>query len=82
MRENKQDFEKTSVFQKLVTRLKEMTWEYWDYHCGLIGYQILKKARRSIPTPDSSTFTQPPPLPSRNPVVVDGSKTKIFLLIV
>ena len=26
---NKQDFEKTSVFQKLVTRLKEMTWEYW-----------------------------------------------------
>nr|XP_043618065.1 protein MICRORCHIDIA 6-like [Erigeron canadensis] len=42
---NKQDFEKTSVFQKLVTRLKEMTWEYWDYHCGLIGYQIKKKAR-------------------------------------
>lgn len=26
---NKQDFEKTSVYQKLVTRLKEMTWEYW-----------------------------------------------------
>lgn len=26
---NKQDFEKTSVFQKLEYRLKEMTWEYW-----------------------------------------------------
>lgn len=26
---NKQDFEKTSLFQKLVARLKEMTWEYW-----------------------------------------------------
>lgn len=26
---NKQDFEKTSLFQKLEARLKEMTWEYW-----------------------------------------------------
>ncbi|XP_076960530.1 protein MICRORCHIDIA 6-like [Bidens hawaiensis] len=51
---NKQDFEKTSLFQKLVARLKEMTWEYWDYHCGLIGYQIKKKARP--PTPGLSTF--------------------------
>ncbi|EYU42193.1 hypothetical protein MIMGU_mgv1a022246mg, partial [Erythranthe guttata] len=33
---NKQEFEKTPVFQKLETRLKEMTQEYWDYHCGLI----------------------------------------------
>ncbi|KAK8546517.1 hypothetical protein V6N12_027297 [Hibiscus sabdariffa] len=42
---NKQDFERTSLFQKLETRLKEMTWEYWDYHCELIGYQIKKKSR-------------------------------------
>ncbi|XWS60791.1 hypothetical protein CRYUN_Cryun07bG0067500 [Craigia yunnanensis] len=42
---NKQDFERTSLFQKLEGRLKEMTWEYWDYHCGLIGYQVLKKSR-------------------------------------
>ncbi|CAI9280396.1 unnamed protein product [Lactuca saligna] len=53
---NKQDFEKTSVFQKLVSRLKEMTWEYWDYHCGLIGYQIKKKARPPSETPGSSNF--------------------------
>lgn len=26
---NKQDFEKTSLFQKLEARLKDMTWEYW-----------------------------------------------------
>lgn len=26
---NKQDFEKTPVFQKLEARLKEMTLEYW-----------------------------------------------------
>ncbi|PPR81854.1 hypothetical protein GOBAR_AA38860 [Gossypium barbadense] len=42
---NKQDFERTSLFQKLEGRLKEMTWEYWDYHCGLIGYQIRKKSQ-------------------------------------
>ncbi|MFS7971744.1 putative morc, S5 domain 2 protein [Helianthus anomalus] len=53
---NKQDFEKTSLFQKLVTRLKEMTWEYWDYHCGLIGYQIKKKPRPPSDTPGLSNF--------------------------
>lgn len=26
---NKQDFERTSLFQKVEVRLKEMTWEYW-----------------------------------------------------
>lgn len=26
---NKQEFEKTPIFQKLETRLKEMTLEYW-----------------------------------------------------
>ncbi|XP_020974162.1 protein MICRORCHIDIA 6 isoform X2 [Arachis ipaensis] len=36
---NKQDFEKTSLFQKLEARLKEMTWEYWDVHCRLLGYR-------------------------------------------
>ncbi|XP_048136442.1 protein MICRORCHIDIA 6-like isoform X2 [Rhodamnia argentea] len=45
---NKQDFERTSLFQKLEVRLKEMTWEYWDYHCGLIGYQVKKKVRASV----------------------------------
>lgn len=39
---NKQDFEKTPVFQKLEARLKDMTQEYWDFHCGLIGYQVKK----------------------------------------
>lgn len=51
---NKQDFERTSVFQKLEQRLKEMTVEYWDYHCGLVGYQIQKKPRMmtSVTTQD------------------------------
>ncbi|XP_030458257.1 protein MICRORCHIDIA 6-like isoform X2 [Syzygium oleosum] len=51
---NKQDFERTSLFQKLEVRLKEMTWEYWDYHCGLIGYQVKKKVRASVFAENSS----------------------------
>ncbi|XP_010251156.1 PREDICTED: protein MICRORCHIDIA 6 isoform X2 [Nelumbo nucifera] len=41
---DKQDFEKTTLFQKLETRLKEMTFEYWDFHCELIGYHRTKKS--------------------------------------
>ncbi|XP_039162400.1 protein MICRORCHIDIA 6 [Eucalyptus grandis] len=51
---NKQDFERTSLFQKLEVRLKEMTLEYWDYHCGLIGYQVSKKVRASVYAKNSS----------------------------
>ncbi|XP_028118751.1 protein MICRORCHIDIA 6-like isoform X8 [Camellia sinensis] len=52
---NKQDFEKTSLFQKLEARLKEMTLEYWNFHCGLIGYQQMKK---SPPAPKPSQETR------------------------
>ncbi|XP_058004605.1 protein MICRORCHIDIA 6 isoform X2 [Hevea brasiliensis] len=60
---NKQDFERTSLFQKLEGRLKEMTWEYWDYHCGLIGYQVKKKPPAPQPKQDS-------------PLVMANGKTK------
>lgn len=55
---NKQDFERTSLFQKLEGRLKEMTWEYWDYHCGLIGYQVKKKPRTLV-SPHISSHGSP-----------------------
>ncbi|XP_076920857.1 protein MICRORCHIDIA 6-like [Bidens hawaiensis] len=57
---DKQDFEKTSVYQKLVHRLKEMALEYWDYHCGLIGYQIHKKARPPSTAMGASNFIYQP----------------------
>ncbi|XP_042502429.1 protein MICRORCHIDIA 6-like [Macadamia integrifolia] len=41
---DKQDFEKTSLFQRLEYRLKQMTSEYWNIHCGLIGYGQVKKS--------------------------------------
>ncbi|KAM0856322.1 hypothetical protein ACQ4PT_049160 [Festuca glaucescens] len=41
---DKQDFEKTELFQRLDTRLKDMTTEYWRYHAHLIGQQQVTKA--------------------------------------
>ncbi|XP_038682895.1 protein MICRORCHIDIA 6-like isoform X2 [Tripterygium wilfordii] len=51
---NKQDFEKTSLFQKLEVRLKDMTSEYWHCHCTLIGYQSQKRPRAPVDREDSS----------------------------
>ncbi|XP_052181315.1 protein MICRORCHIDIA 6-like isoform X5 [Diospyros lotus] len=52
---NKQDFEKTSVFQKLENRLKEMTWDYWDTHCRLLGYRVTKKSRATTTSVESAS---------------------------
>ncbi|KAF1867307.1 hypothetical protein Lal_00049736 [Lupinus albus] len=46
---NKQDFERTSLFQKLEVRLRQMTMEYWCYHCHLIGYREMKPRAQSSP---------------------------------
>ncbi|XP_060967972.1 protein MICRORCHIDIA 6 isoform X2 [Cannabis sativa] len=48
---NKQDFEKSSLFQKLENRLKDMTLEYWVHHCGSIGYQVNIKYPQKNPPP-------------------------------
>uniref|UniRef100_A0ACD6AII3 Uncharacterized protein n=1 Tax=Avena sativa TaxID=4498 RepID=A0ACD6AII3_AVESA len=42
---DKQDFEKTELFQRLDTRLKDMTTEYWRHHAHLIGHHQVSKAR-------------------------------------
>lgn len=68
---NKQDFERTSLFQKLETRLKEMTWEYWDHHCGLIGYQVKKKAPAPVSLANSPYVG--PNDPRLQPISVDTS---------
>ncbi|KAK0587848.1 hypothetical protein LWI29_029942 [Acer saccharum] len=75
---NKQEFERTSLFQKLETRLKEMTWEYWDFHCGLIGYQVKKPRAPVLPkgsshsTPRSSA--EQPVVLNQRPTAVDRAK--------
>ncbi|XP_022740517.1 protein MICRORCHIDIA 2-like isoform X4 [Durio zibethinus] len=36
---DKQDFERSSLFVRLETRLKQMVYDYWKSHCHLVGYQ-------------------------------------------
>ncbi|KAH7427145.1 hypothetical protein KP509_10G031800 [Ceratopteris richardii] len=44
---DKQDFERTPILQRLETRLKQMTVEYWNLHCNLIGYQAPKQSNKN-----------------------------------
>ncbi|GJV66834.1 microrchidia 6-like protein isoform X1 [Tanacetum coccineum] len=57
---NKQDFENTNVYQKLVTRLRVMTYEYWDMRCRAIGCEVSKKAWPLSASPCSSRSPQIP----------------------
>ncbi|VAI85794.1 unnamed protein product [Triticum turgidum subsp. durum] len=43
---DKQDFEKTELFQRLEMRLKDMAMEYWKHHAHLVGYRPLTKSLR------------------------------------
>lgn len=36
---DKQDFERSSIFNRLETRMKQMVMEYWRGHCHFMGYQ-------------------------------------------
>ncbi|CAO2182619.1 unnamed protein product [Urochloa humidicola] len=47
---DKQDFEKSQLFQRLMNRLKDMTNEYWDIYSHKIGYAKTPRVRApSIP---------------------------------
>ncbi|XP_017244589.1 protein MICRORCHIDIA 6-like isoform X2 [Daucus carota subsp. sativus] len=70
---NKQDFEKTSLFQRLEHRLKEMTLEYWEIHCGLIGYQHKKKSRtRRLPLGSDNHVLLPVPMNPTTSVIYNS----------
>nr|CAB3473301.1 unnamed protein product [Digitaria exilis] len=47
---DKQDFEKSALYQRLEIRLKDMTYEYWGLHCHRLGYdnKSLPKATRAL----------------------------------
>ncbi|KAI0492849.1 hypothetical protein KFK09_027125 [Dendrobium nobile] len=51
---DKQDFERSSIYQKLEMRLKDMTYEYWDLYCHLVGYQNRKMPHRIVPQSPST----------------------------
>lgn len=69
---DKQDFEKTSLLQKLESRLKHMTFEYWDFHCGLIGYHQVKKISPTEPLLTNRSL-QPVVVNPGSPAVNPGS---------
>ncbi|GAB4849230.1 hypothetical protein Ancab_004041 [Ancistrocladus abbreviatus] len=57
---DKQDFERTSLFQKLEARLKEMMVEYWHLHSGLLGYHSRRKTPSALlPIPSSEQLLAP-----------------------
>ncbi|XP_010679818.2 protein MICRORCHIDIA 2 isoform X1 [Beta vulgaris subsp. vulgaris] len=41
---DKQDFERSSLFIRLESRMKQMVYDYWKNHCHFVGFQ-----RRDIP---------------------------------
>ncbi|XP_077225710.1 protein MICRORCHIDIA 2-like [Tasmannia lanceolata] len=45
---DKQDFERTALFIRLETRLKQMINEYWKSHCHLIGYPSYPLSRADM----------------------------------
>ncbi|WCJ21011.1 Histidine kinase- DNA gyrase B- and HSP90-like ATPase family protein [Euphorbia peplus] len=47
---NKQDFERTSLFQKLEERLKLMTVEYWQTHHEFIAHQVISTSASALPS--------------------------------
>lgn len=74
---DKQDFERTPILQRLETRLKQMTIEYWNLHCDLIGYQPPKYAGKGrgpsnsqstvvMEIPGQTTWEADPVLNSQN----------------
>ncbi|KAJ4831497.1 hypothetical protein Tsubulata_004729 [Turnera subulata] len=80
---NKQDFEKTSLFQKLENRLKQMTTEYWlvklrnlvlqHLHCELIGYSNEKShctvTSQELPSGRTSSVKQCLPVDHSSDVI-------------
>nr|F4JPP0.2 RecName: Full=Protein MICRORCHIDIA 3; Short=AtMORC3; AltName: Full=Protein CRT1-homolog 2; Short=CRT1-h2 [Arabidopsis thaliana] len=67
---DKQDFERSSLFQRLEARLKKIVSNYWNTHCHVFGYCTYgmpadKSKRIAIPDqpPTVNTFN-PLPLPS------------------
>ncbi|KAF8716741.1 hypothetical protein HU200_025826 [Digitaria exilis] len=55
---DKQDFEKSQLFQRLMNRLKEMTNEYWDIHSHKIGYVKTPRVR-AAPVPPAPPVMLP-----------------------
>ncbi|PWA75347.1 histidine kinase-like ATPase, C-terminal domain-containing protein [Artemisia annua] len=52
---DKQDFERSSLFSRLETKLKQMQMDYWKRHCHFVGHQPDKQFLREM----QKTSTEP-----------------------
>nr|AAO22768.1 unknown protein [Arabidopsis thaliana] len=69
---DKQDFERSSLFQRLEARLKKIVYSYWYSHCHLLGYhkyQMPADKSKKIAIPD-----QPPTISTVNPSPLPSDK--------
>lgn len=58
---DKQDFERSSLFIRLETRLKQMVADYWKTHCHFVGYQPPNfRAQNMQKGPVAKTHDLPP----------------------
>ncbi|CAI8597639.1 unnamed protein product [Vicia faba] len=59
---DKQDFERTSLFQKLEARLKSMTWEYWNIEKGKLegtcDFLLIEQMKYNLKNYKSSLLSQ------------------------
>ncbi|KAL3345998.1 hypothetical protein AABB24_024782 [Solanum stoloniferum] len=73
---DKQDFERSSLFFKLETKLKQMVMDYWKGHCHLIGLKPLEPhlqnlLRESFVPPQVQVANAQTPSPTNFQTVID-----------
>ncbi|KAI4965833.1 hypothetical protein ZWY2020_048072 [Hordeum vulgare] len=73
---DKQDFEKTELFQRLETRLKDMTMEYWKHHAHLIGYRQITKSPPAYYASIAATHDNTPVAQAAATIYVRNSRAK------
>ncbi|KAL0872455.1 hypothetical protein Bca101_022160 [Brassica carinata] len=67
---DKQDFERSSIFQRLEARLKKIVYDYWISHSHVFGYRTPQMAADNISNATSvRTVAAPPPHMRNSPGV-------------
>ncbi|CAH8274147.1 unnamed protein product [Arabidopsis lyrata] len=65
---DKQDFERSSLFQRLEARLKKIVHDYWQSHVQVFGYNIYKVPAAAVKSKKIAIRDQPPTVNTFNPL--------------
>ncbi|ESQ53466.1 hypothetical protein EUTSA_v10024673mg [Eutrema salsugineum] len=63
---DKQDFERSTLYQRLEARLKKIIADYWYSHCHVFGFQSHLDKSKRIAIPDQAPTVDSLPLPADN----------------